>query len=850
MADRYWVGGSADWTTTFTTAPWSATSGGPGGASAPTSADNVFFDQAATYTVNISGSEGIVNCLNITVSAGTVTFTNSGAINVYGSLSFAAGTTTWNNSGSINFLSTTTGRTVTTNGTSLGSSPVFFNGAGGGWTLGSAFTSSQAIYVQSGTFDTGNFAVSCSAFSSSGSSTRTVTLGSSTLTLSSSITPVDFTTTTNLTFNAGTSLINCTGGVSNFTFQGGGRTFYDVSFTNTSIAFTLTINGVNTFRNLTFASRASTGVTVILFGGNQTINGTFTPGNSGNPTRRTNFISSARAVTRTLTCAAIATASDVDFRDITISGAASPMSGTRLGDATGNSGITFPAAKTVYWNLTGANNWYADGWATSSGGAPNINNFPLAQDTAVFDNASTATSITVTAGTGSSNGWNVGTVDMSARTNALTLSFTVSNNSTLIYGNWINGSGTSFTGTSTWPVFNGNSLQTITNAGKTWSTRIVVFCSSAGTVRLLDALTTSNLVNLGSGTFDSNGYSVSTASVSTSGTSTRTIAFGGSTWTLTGTAGWDASTATGLTFTGTGTVSMTAATAKTFTGGGASYTNMTLDQGGAGALTITGTNTFGNITNTYAATGATTITLGSNQTVAAFSAGGQATRLLTLNSSAIGTQRTLAYSGAGTITAGDYLSVRDIAFTPAPATNGTTAYRWYLGANSENAGNNSGGLFIAGGTFTVYQITSTATTTWTVPSGWSGSNTIHLIGGGGGGGGSRAISSSSKVGGAGGGGGGYRVLTNYSTTTGSVISVAIGTGGTAGSAGGGTGGTGGTTSWAGNIATGGTGGYRALVGIYFCRLGTYGFLKTGLRRTTVNINPRKHWQNYKELSVP
>ena len=733
MADRYWVGGTAAWTATSGTAPWSTTSGGAGGASVPTSADNVFFDQATTYTVTISGAEGTVSCLNITVSAGSVTFAGSGAINVYGSLSFAAGTTTWNNSGSINFVSTTTGRTVTTNGTSLGSSPVFFNGAGGGWTLGSAFTSSQAIIVQSGTFNTGNFAVSCSAFSSSGSSTRTVTLGSSTLTLSSSITPVDFTTTTNLTFNAGTSLINCTGG-SNPNFQGGGRTFYDVSFTNTSITF-FTINGVNTFRNLTFASRASTGVSQILLVDNQTINGTFTPGNSGDPTRRTFFISSARAVTRTLTCAAIATASDVDFRDVTISGAASPMSGTRLGNATGNSGITFPAAKTVYWNLTGANDWYANGWATSSGGAPNINNFPLAQDTAVFDNASTATSITVTAGTGSSNGWNVGTVDMSARTNALTFSFTVSNNSILVYGNWINGSGTSYTGTSTWPVFSGNSLQTITNAGKTWSTRIAVFCSSAGTVRILDALTTSDLINLGSGTFDSNGYSVSTASVSASGTSTRTIAFGGSTWTLTGTAGWDASTSIGLTFTGTGTVSMTAATAKTFTGGGASYTNMTLNQGGAGALTITGSNTFDNITNTYAATGATTITLGSNQTVAAFSAGGQATRILTLNSSAIGTQRTLAYSGAGTITAGDYLSVRDIAFTPAPATNGTTAYRWYLGANSVNAGNNSGGLFIAGGTFTVYQITSTATTTWTVPGDWSGSNTIHLIGGGGGGGG-------------------------------------------------------------------------------------------------------------------
>lgn len=38
MADRYWVGGSGSWNATTTT-NWSATSGGLGGASAPTSAD-------------------------------------------------------------------------------------------------------------------------------------------------------------------------------------------------------------------------------------------------------------------------------------------------------------------------------------------------------------------------------------------------------------------------------------------------------------------------------------------------------------------------------------------------------------------------------------------------------------------------------------------------------------------------------------------------------------------------------------------------------------------------------------------------------------------------------------------
>lgn len=55
MADRYWVGGSGTWDDT-STANWASTSGGASGASAPTTADAVFFDAnsgtAATVTVD------------------------------------------------------------------------------------------------------------------------------------------------------------------------------------------------------------------------------------------------------------------------------------------------------------------------------------------------------------------------------------------------------------------------------------------------------------------------------------------------------------------------------------------------------------------------------------------------------------------------------------------------------------------------------------------------------------------------------------------------------------------------------------------------------------------------------
>ena len=44
MADRYWVGGTANWDGTAGT-KWATSSGGLGGASVPTSADDVFFTQ-------------------------------------------------------------------------------------------------------------------------------------------------------------------------------------------------------------------------------------------------------------------------------------------------------------------------------------------------------------------------------------------------------------------------------------------------------------------------------------------------------------------------------------------------------------------------------------------------------------------------------------------------------------------------------------------------------------------------------------------------------------------------------------------------------------------------------------
>ena len=130
---------------------------------------------------------------------------------------------------------------------------------------------------------------------------------------------------------------------------------------------------------------------------------------------------------------------------------------------------------------------------------------------------------------------------------------------------------------------------------------------------------------------------------------------------------------------------MTAATAKTFVGGGSTF-NCTLNQGGAGDLTITGSNTFSNITNTYKSVSATSIlfTAGTTSTFTDWNASGESTRLLTIGS-VTAASHTLS-KASGTVSA-DFLSI-----SRSTATGGAS---WYAGANSTDGGNNSGWIFTA-----------------------------------------------------------------------------------------------------------------------------------------------------------
>jgi hypothetical protein len=622
MANRYWVGGAGTWNTS-STANWSASSGGASGASAPTAADDIFFDQAGTYTVTVTA--GL--CRNITVSAGTVTFSGvTTGPTISGSMSLVAGTVWSTGALTTTFNATSTGQTITTNGVSL-SAQVTFNGVGGGWTLGSALTLTQTLTVTNGSFSSGNYNITTSGFNSSNSNTRSISLGSSTVTISIPLsTALNLGTTTGLTWNAGTSQINLSGATTGI--ASGGLTFNNVSFTNVGTASVITITGANTFNTLSFIGRTNTGVNRATFTENQTIS-TLTLNAGTTAAYRTMLQSDVIGTPRTLAVTTLtAGAADYDFRDIVITGAAAPLSVTRAGDCKGNSGITFPAAKTVYYRQTGSANWGAIGsgsWSLTSGGALDATAFPLPQDTAVFPAATYPASGSTTT---IPSGYNIGTIDMSLRTtNTMTLNTTTT--TLTIYGNWINGTGITLSGTTN-ITFPGRGSQTITSAGRTF-TQAFTIDTPGGSVTLQDNLVASQslagVLTLTKGTFNAVTFNVTLSGalggVNASGTGTRTIAVGSGTWSIAGTTGaWDASTSTNLTVTGTGTISLTSASAKTFTGGGV-QTYPTLNQGGTGTLTVTGSNRFAAVTATTA--GTVSLTSGTTNQVPLINTTGTAT---------------------------------------------------------------------------------------------------------------------------------------------------------------------------------------------------------------------------------
>ena len=679
MATRFWVGGTGNWDASTTT-NWSATSGGGGGASVPTAADSVTFNSASNataYTVTVTAT---ASCLSLSIAgpaSGNVTFAGSSGINVSGNATIAATGVTYTHSGNLVFAAT---GTLTTNGVTLTSSLLVGIGTVAAFTvtLGSALTTTKQISISSAaTFTTSNFAITGLSINISTTPSSIINLGSSTVTLSAA-TP--FVGTPSLTFNAGTSQINISNVAPIISF--GTKTFYKLSLTSTAIT-TATFSTANSYTNLTIAGRAASGMSNVNLSADLTVTGPFTISAGTSAICRTLLQTDTVGTSRTITAAAVSI-TDTDFLGITGAGAASPFTGTRISNCANNSGITFTTGVNKYWNLATGGNYSDTGWALTSGGTPAINNFPLAQDTAIFQATGLNSGATITV----DQPWNLGLIDMSARTSN-TMTFATGSLDVVLCRGFINGTGTTLTGTG-YLYLRGTG--SITSAGISFTQKINPL-TFGGTYTLNDSFTASNTgytVNLDVGTIDLNGFTWTSIGliVGSFFSLSKNITFNGGSIVLTGTSGFNNQT-TSTYFsttagTGTGSISLTSASSKSFIGGGVTY-NCTLNQGGAGALTITGSNTFSNITNTVQPA-SVLFTAGTTSTFTNFSLAGTAGNLITIGSV---TAASHTLSKASGIVTGNYLSI-----SRSTATGGAT----WNATNSTDGGNNSGWIFTSGNT--------------------------------------------------------------------------------------------------------------------------------------------------------
>lgn len=311
MADRYWVGGTANWDVnigTLTAPKWAATSGGGGDQSVPTSTDAVFFDSkpaptwpastaytAATtaivspttgnnfyYECTTSGTTGTTEptwptTVGNTVTDGTVVWTcrsptitivsgntgaqsidctgftrtiaGSGAITVSGSVTLVTGMT-WSYTGTLTINAT---GTLTSAGKTFAGITKLIGSTT--LTLADNLTMTGALGLTAGTLDINSKTLTAGTFSSVNSNNRTLAFGASGV-LNLTSTGTVFTTSTggNLFVTSGSKTVNVTSTANNLStisvLTGAILQANAVDFNFQAGSYNITLGGTN--RNVNF----------------------------------------------------------------------------------------------------------------------------------------------------------------------------------------------------------------------------------------------------------------------------------------------------------------------------------------------------------------------------------------------------------------------------------------------------------------------------------------------------------------------------------------------------------------------------------------------------------------------
>lgn len=702
-ADRYWVGGTATWDGTAGT-KWDTVSGGGGGAAVPTAADSCFFDASSgAVTVTISGLN-TVNCRSIdfTGFTGTLSHPANTWINVgdgtagntifYSGMTYTIGSAT---TSYIIFKSTAIGNQITFAGKTM--PMVTFNGPGGSWIFQDSLTTGSLSRVNlaegtlrwDGNSDNSGLTHTIGSFISDNTNTRVNTLGDSTITASQDSTPWTCTNGSNLTVNAGNSIIILTG--AGATFNNGSssspKNYNELRITG---AGTATLKGSATYAKLERTGTASSDDSFTIEGGSNIVTNTFTL--AGNSASNRLFVSSGVIGTAiTITNTGITEVfSNVDFRDIRLSESydASSITGGS-GDCGGNSNLTFTTAVPQYWYRNTGNWSDATKWFTASGGS-GAGRVPLPQDDAIFDSASfSINSQTITTDMpriGRSIYWN-------STTNNATWSLPISS-SQIMYGALsLNNNMTVSQSSSHTLYFNGRSHNTILRSGRTLAGGVRI-TAIGGSITMLDSFYCSQDIILYAGDLYGNGFEInSNRSFATSGALTRSYVIGSG-----GFSAFPSATVTWWNISGSNytidasdstiSVAGTNNNVKTFAGAGRTYNNLRIYGTNTSQHNFTGSNTFNvfTIDTSTAASKTVKFTAGTTTTIGSLIAIGTPTKTITIDTITAATHTLSKSSG---LVCGDYLSIKN-----SVATGGAV---WYAGNHSTNVSGNTGWKFLSCG---------------------------------------------------------------------------------------------------------------------------------------------------------
>jgi len=187
MALRYWVGGTGTWDNTSTT-NWSTTSGGAGGASAPTTADDAIFDANSNtgtddFTVTIGTGAACLTMVTTGIDpTNAMTVAGTGTLIVAGAAFTLTNKVSWAHTGTLSFASTTTGtKNITTAGVSLACAVSIAPSAAATYNFVDNFTTTGTFTHMRGTLNStsSNKTLTVARFLTTGTSTKTIALGAS-----------------------------------------------------------------------------------------------------------------------------------------------------------------------------------------------------------------------------------------------------------------------------------------------------------------------------------------------------------------------------------------------------------------------------------------------------------------------------------------------------------------------------------------------------------------------------------------------------------------------------------------------------------------------------------------------